>query len=340
MLAKEAFIWLALIACGTTSHWQEYAPSSRDAMRADPNSASITGRVLLPSGSSANFNVKITLRNTRSPLTTIYSDKHGEFRFMNLGEGTYYIDVVGDPNHYEPVTQQIQLIRGQEAHLTIFLRNKDELVSKNSASTIPASELYRRIPAAAKREYEQATKLIGKGRIQEAIEHFKQAIAIWPEYHAARNDLGVQYLKLKRFDEAIEQFRKVIEADPKYFNSRLNLGLVLIEQRKYAEAIEQLAQAVSIDSARPAAHLWLGVALLEAGALQAAERELTRALIMGGLDFCVAHYYLAHLYLKMGATEEAVRELKIYLQESPRGEPATQAKLLLEKLKSAITAQP
>jgi Flp pilus assembly protein TadD len=328
-------IYVVLVTCGAMTRSQDYTPSSRDAMRADPNNASIAGRVVLPSGSSADFNVKITLRNTRSPLATIYSDKHGEFRFMNLGEGTYYIDVLGDPEHYEPVTQQVQLVRGQQVHLTISLQSKHEVITRKLTKTVPASELYRKIPTAAKREYEKATRLIGKGKIEEAIEHFKQAIAIWPEYHAARNDLGVQYLKLGHFDEAIEQFQIVVETDPKYFNSRLNLGLALIEQRRYGEAIEQLNQAISIDSTSPTAHLWLGVALLQVGELQMAERKLIKALVIGGPGNSIAHYYLAHLYLKRGSCEEAMRELKIYLQESPRGEYAAQAQLLLERLKSS-----
>jgi hypothetical protein len=47
------------------------------------------------------------------------------------------------------------------------------------------------------------------------------------EYLAARNDLGAQFIKLKRFDEA-SNTSKVIENDPKNFNAKFNLGLVRV----------------------------------------------------------------------------------------------------------------
>ena len=48
---------------------------------ADTNNAVIEGRVNLPSGFSAERNVRIILRNSQMVLSTRYSDKHGEFRF-------------------------------------------------------------------------------------------------------------------------------------------------------------------------------------------------------------------------------------------------------------------
>src|SRR5262245_6822051 len=95
---------------------------------ADPNNALIEGRVLLPSGQSANFNVKITLSELHRPLATLYTNKHAEFRFPNLREGEYYVQVLADEKIYEPVTQRVILTRSQNYQLSITLRKKEEIV--------------------------------------------------------------------------------------------------------------------------------------------------------------------------------------------------------------------
>jgi tetratricopeptide (TPR) repeat protein len=299
----------------------------------DPNNALIEGRILLPSGQSANFNIKVILSDLNRPLSTLYTNKHAEFRFPNLSEGTYYVQAVADEKTYEPVTQKLWLGRSQVYQLSITLRKKVEIVSRKTGSqVVSASEFDSAPPTAARKEYNQAVKLAGKGDSPQAIERLQRALAIYPDYLDARNDLGAQYLKLRRFDEAAEQFRIVLEKNPRYFNSRFNLGLILIEQKNYAIAIEQLNQALAIDSARPATRLWLGVALLQTRDLPGAERELSKALIMGGVELTVAHYYLAQVYLRRGDAAEASRALKAYLEESPKGEYAEDSRLLLKKL--------
>jgi tetratricopeptide (TPR) repeat protein len=300
----------------------------------DPTNAIIEGRVLLPSGQSVNFNVKITLSELHRPLATIYTNKHAEFRFPNLREGEYFVRAIADENIYEPVTQRLWLGRSLSYQLTITLRKKEEIANRKSgAQVVSAAELDRAAQKeAAQKEYDQAARLAGKGDARQAIERFQRAIAIYPDYIEARNDLGAQYLKLKRFDEASEQFRIVLEKNPRYFNSRFNLGLVLIERKDYAAAILQLNQAVAIDGARAAPRLWLGVALLQTGDLPGAESELTRALITGGANFIAVHYYLAQVYLRRGDSADASRSLKAYLEAAPKGEYAEEARMLLKKL--------
>ncbi|MGH9836535.1 MAG: tetratricopeptide repeat protein, partial [Blastocatellia bacterium] len=217
----------------------------------DPNNSLIEGRVLLPSGQSANFNIKIILSDLKSNLATLYTNKHAEFRFPNLSEGVYYVQAVGDEKVYEPVTATVRLARSQVFQLSITLRAKVEFVSRKSGTQIiSAAEFNQTVPAAARKKYGQGVKLVGKGDAEQAIDHFQQAIAIYPDYVAAHNDLGAQYLKLKQFVRAAEHFRLALEQNPKYFNALFNLALVRMEERDYAGAIAQLNQAIEIDSSR------------------------------------------------------------------------------------------
>jgi tetratricopeptide (TPR) repeat protein len=228
--------------------------------------------------------------------------------------------------------QKIALGRGIVGEVTIQLRDKKSPVSLNTSRVVSVAELRQSVPSLAKKEYELGLKLVAKGNVLEAASHFQQAISLYPEYLAARNDLGAQFLKLKRIDEAENAFKIVIERDPKNFNAKFNLGLVRVERKDYLEAINQLNQAIVIDSTRPVARLWLGVAMLESGDIPAAERELTKALVMGGSECIAAHYHLARIYSRRGDTAEALRSLRAYLDDAPKGEYVSDARELEKKL--------
>jgi len=293
---------------------------------------SISGRVVLPSGHPVNNRVRITLSSPEDPGAPAYTDNSGNFGFTNLPEGTYTVEVLADRKLYEPVSETVRLIRSSRVNLMIYLKEKSK-PPNSSGNVVSAAEIDKQVPVPARKEYERATRLLNEGKTQEAIERLKQALAIYPNYLTARNDLGVQYLKLNRFAEATEQFEAAIEISPKAFNPQLNLGIVLLKLKKYNDATEHLNSAVAIDSSKPASHLYLGIALVETDELAPAARELATAVSLGGQEYSVAHFHLARVSMKKGERDEAIRELKSFLETSPTGEEAVRARHLLESLK-------
>ena len=53
---------------------------------------------------------------------------------------------------------------------------------------------------------------------------------------------------------------------------------------------------------------------VETDELDAGRRELNTALSIGGKDYALAHYYLAQAHLKSGERDEAISELKTFLE--------------------------
>lgn len=321
-------IWLLLTA---TASAQDIEPKYKTA---DTNNAVIRGRVTLPSGFNAEGYARITLRNQQSILSTIYTNNSGEFQLRNLSEGTYFVQAEVSHSNFEPVVQKVELGRGLMVDLILELREKKTLEASRRGKVVSAAELRQVVPSAAKKQYELGLKFVGKGNFQQAANHFQEALAIYPEYLAARNDLGAQYLKLKRLDEAEQHFALVLRDDPKNFNATFNTGLVQVERRNYQEALSLLQQAVALDSTRPVARLWIGVAKLELGELESAEAELTRSLIMGGDECVAAHYHLARIFKLRGETAAAARSVQTYLQVAPRGELVKEAKELARQLEN------
>jgi tetratricopeptide (TPR) repeat protein len=269
-------------------------------------------------------------------LFTRYTDTHGEFRFDNLSEGVYYVQAQADKQDLDVVERKVMLGRGIVFQVTLQLLERKIPVGFNYSRVVSVAELRQQVPAAARKKYELGLKSVAKSDFSTAAKYFQDAISIYPEYLAARNDLGAQYLKLKRIDEAEKNFRMVLDQDPKNFNAQFNLGLVRIERKDYVNAISELNTAIAIDSTRPVARLWLGVAFLENGDLGTAESELTKALVMGGAECVAAHYHLARIYLARRDKTEALRSVQAYLEEAPKGEYVNEAK----ELEKQIKAQP
>ena len=67
---------------------------------------------------------------------------------------------------------------------------------------------------------------------KEAIEAYKQYLAVKPDNADVRTDMGIMYRNLGDFDRALEEFRKAAQSDPKHVNSRYNLGLVLLHDKR------------------------------------------------------------------------------------------------------------
>ena len=85
------------------------------------------------------------------------------------------------------------------------------------------------------------------GKHQEAIESYKQAIRIDPDYADAHFGLGNAYGKSGKYQEAIESFKQAISTDPDNADAHYNLGNAYGESGKHQEAIESYKQAIRID---------------------------------------------------------------------------------------------
>src|SRR6185503_3548004 len=206
-------LWLLV---GVTAPGQEIDPKTKVA---DTNDAIIRGRVTLPSGFNMEGYARITLRTDQSILSTLYTNSSGEFQIRNLSQGIYFVEAELSKSNFETAVQRVELGRGLMVTVNLELREKKDPLGSRSGKVVSAAELRQTIPSAAKKQYELGLKFVSKGDFQQAANHFQQALTIYPEYLAARNDLGAQYLKLKHIDEAEKHFEIVLANDSKNFNA-------------------------------------------------------------------------------------------------------------------------
>jgi eukaryotic-like serine/threonine-protein kinase len=100
-----------------------------------------------------------------------------------------------------------------------------------------------------------------QGKLESAIESFRNAIRIKPDYAEAHNNLGAALVALGKLDQAVESFRRVIQIKPDHAEAHYNLGIVLKDQGKLEAAIESYRNAIRIKPDYAEAHNNLGTAL-------------------------------------------------------------------------------
>jgi tetratricopeptide (TPR) repeat protein len=295
---------------------------------------SIRGKLVLPAGNSLDESTRISLETGRGVKATIFTDNQGRFQFAGLAPGLYQIIIEGDKNRFETTTANVEVFPNAPSLVNIVLKErKSPNATKGGGNSVSAAELDPAIPAKAKKEFERASAASNEGKTEEAIAHLRQAIAIYPRYLMAHNDLGAQLLGQRKLDEAAAELRRALEIDPKAFNPHLNLGIVLVQQKKFSEAAPILKVAVSLDSGSPAARLYNGIALQGLNDLDGAEREFKSAHDLGSTPYAVALFHLGEVFMDKGDRKKAVAAFESYLHEAPDGTNVRQAKALLRTLR-------
>jgi tetratricopeptide (TPR) repeat protein len=154
------------------------------------------------------------------------------------------------------------------------------------------------------------------GKYEEAIESYKQAIRIDPDYAMAHYNLGLAYVESGKYKEAIESYKQALRIDPDSAIAHYNLGVAYGESGKYKEAIESYKQVVRIDPDYADAHCNLGVAYYESGMNKEAI-EAFKQVVRIDPDDAEVHYCLGVAYGESGKYKEAIESYKQVVRIDP-----------------------
>jgi tetratricopeptide (TPR) repeat protein len=289
----------------------------------------------MPDGSPLSEAVKVTLKVMRGDQAVVYTDQQGRFLFANLVPAQYTIEVEDDrEGRFEITRETVQISRGAgPTMITLYLKFKQGEARARANKTISVAMLDQKVPSAAKREFQKASRFAGEGNAPEAIAALKRALAIYPDYLAAHNDLGAQLLEQGQLDGAANELQAALKIDPRAFNPQLNLGIVLLRQNRFSESLATLDKALSIEPSAPAAHLFAGVASVKFNDTSRGEKELKAAYDLGGTTYAVALLYLGKLYMKKGERELARKSFESYLRESPNAPDVVEVEKLIGTLR-------
>jgi tetratricopeptide (TPR) repeat protein len=104
-----------------------------------------------------------------------------------------------------------------------------------------------------------------RGRMDEAVEHYRDALRINPAYADAWNNLGAALARRSQLDEAVASYQQAVQLSPASATIHHNLGLSLLQLGRDQEALEHFAEAVRLRPGYARAHHSLGRVLERLG---------------------------------------------------------------------------
>ena len=122
-------------------------------------------------------------------------------------------------------------------------------------------------------------------------------------------ELGEKYLREEAYDQAIEEFKKASQLSPQFPVPHLYLGDIFMIKGLYEEAISEYGKAKDLNPAHPIPYLKIGRYYARKGQVDRAISEF-QALIRLHPQEPDFHFEFAQLYRKAGLVQEAEIELQ------------------------------
>jgi tetratricopeptide (TPR) repeat protein len=164
-------------------------------------------------------------------------------------------------------------------------------------------------PSYAEAHYNWATALIDQGRVAEAAGHYQQALQIRPNYAEVHNNWGVALARQRQFTEAIGHFQQALRIRPDWPEAQNNWGLALADQGKLAEAIQHYRQALLLRSEYADPHFNWANALVSQGQVPEAIAHYRQAVGIKP-DYAEAHNNWGLALERQGQLDGAIAQFQ------------------------------
>ncbi|MBM37765.1 MAG: hypothetical protein CMO97_01715 [Woeseia sp.] len=152
--------------------------------------------------------------------------------------------------------------------------------------------------------------------LDKAIEAYKKAIAIKPNYADAHYNMAVSLKEQDQLNEALEAYHQTIAVSPSYFEAFYNLGNIHLSQNRLMDALDTYNKALAINPNYAEALLNKGNTLERLGRYDQAILAFNSALEFKP-DYAEAYNNLGNILIEQGKPYEALATLNKAIQIRP-----------------------
>jgi tetratricopeptide (TPR) repeat protein len=276
----------------------------------------------MPDGALPPREIRFTLASDAGRIETYFSDSKGRFLMSRaLGLKTdagYVLTVQSDGTSFDTTTLTFKEFG--VFYISVFLRPlKSPAIQP--AGVIDLAEFDTLAPDDARQAYGAALRAYRAGQTDEAVRGLEHAIAIYPNYFRALNDLGVIYMQMNKLDQAGAMFARATKIAPRVYYPRLNLAIISGRLGRHKEAANMLEQLYKENPALVEVRLNLSDELAALNRLDDAETHLRGLLSAPKLEADSAgdvRYKLGLLLNRKQRYEAAIQELRQAADLRPR----------------------
>jgi Flp pilus assembly protein TadD len=288
----------------------------------------LQGRIYFPSGQSASGRtIKVSLESVSSfgSNNTTAPDQDGVFRFNGLTPGDYTV-VVDAGKEFEKAREPVGIYAGTSGKIVqVTIQLQPKIDSSNP--------MFAGVPSNALNLYQKGMAAAKKNDAKAAAESLSAAVAAYPNFAIALNDLANQYMLLKQWDKASETYQALLKLKPDDMTAHQNLGIAAYNKKSMEDAETHFRKALELKSPGPTAHYYLGLIFVATKRYPEAVPEFEAAIANGGENLALAHKFLGGLYMN-SKPQQAADELEKYLKLDPKAPDADRIKGTIKDLRS------
>ena len=284
--------------------------------------------------------------STRVALTTYQGSTFAEnpvsgqctADFFDVPAGNYRATVVGgDVAHSDNVDLALSPGMTEEVEVRARHASRSSVQDFRTAAFVSVSELG--VPNNARKEFEKANHLISKQDWPKAKDRLDQAIAIYPQYAAAYNNLGAVYSHLGDMVQAFEALQKATTLDDHMALAYLNLGRVSFARKDFPAVEQFVGKALSLAAPDAGELTLLAFAQLEDRHLDLVLATSRQAHRLQLTHHAYLHVVAAKANELQGNSDELMAELQQFLNEEPTGQRADKIRNTLAAFRADAKAQ-
>jgi Tfp pilus assembly protein PilF len=311
-----------------------------------PSTCEIQVHVTYNNDRPVGMNIRVELLNQQSVLMDQqFTDSEGRvvFHVSNTDAGGYRVHATGteiDEGFSDSIT-----INPGDRMAVAYVRVEQKqpagpsatIKTSKSAST-SANEL--RVPADAKRAFMKGMDALYRHDYPKAAEAFEKAVAAYPQYDMAYDNLGVTYVMLAQPAKARAAFERGVQLNDKNASADRNYARLLLGSNENARALELLNKSLSVEPQNPSTLTLISIAQLRTGDVDNALRNALKVHQLSHEPHEAAHYIAGRAYEEKQEYQQARVEYETYLQESPDGPEAVQVHRALARLTASASPAP
>jgi tetratricopeptide (TPR) repeat protein len=294
-------------------------------------------RILFTNGHGCNIRVRVVLMEGagNSPVRTVFSNDDCMTGFDNVPVGSYHAIASGegivetDSGVFEIDSRKTS--QSLEITVKTIEEANRETAQRVGGSTVSAADL--NVPDKARKEFDKASDFIAAQDWKQALERLNKALAIYPQYASAYNNMGVVFGHLGDRAQERSALQKAISINDHFSQAFVNLGKMAIVDKNFPEAENFLNKAAALDPSSQTLVLLANVELMDQH-FDEAIVNCKKAHATPQEPHALVHYIAARALEHKNDLTDAIAEFQTFLQEEPSGPRADAVRKELAALQS------
>jgi tetratricopeptide (TPR) repeat protein len=308
---------------------------------ASTNVGNVTVRVIFTDGRACNIQAHVQLLGDAGStrVSEGFTNSICVIQFNGIAIGIYHVLVSGegietkDSGTFELDSRK----RTQSIDVTVKRVDKESpgaAAKGTNTYTVAAADL--NIPDSARKEFDKGSDLMARENWKKATERLNKALAIYPRYAAAYNNLGIAYGKLGDRAREREALQEAVSLNDHFAPAYVNLAKMAIADHTLPDAETLLNKATAADPNDAQTLVLLANVQLLNQHLDDAIANCRKVHAMSQSSHALAHYVAGRALEHENRPKEAVTEFQTFLREEPSGPRADAVRKEMAGLQAQI----